>query len=110
MNKQLVGSCSDAATELCLSPLATLALRVALMILTRITFGTSARSLKVCIDSNSVIIGVSRLRRSSSNRSKGTGCTAVAASGSTATTPLETKPLHADASSYLDQLGNGSQP
>lgn len=86
ITKQMDGSCGDAAMALGLSPLATLALRVSLMILTRITFGTEDRCLKVVIGSSNASIRVSRLRRSSSSQKRATSCTDVPPSGYTATT------------------------
>lgn len=110
MNRLLDGSCGDAAIALGLSPLATLALRVSLMILRRIPFGNADRSLKVSISSTSLSIRVSRPRRSGSRRNREIECMAEAGFISTATTPLETAPPVEDASSYLEMLGNGSRP
>ncbi|MCY1672613.1 hypothetical protein OVA07_16570 [Novosphingobium sp. SL115] len=87
MNKHLEGSCGDAAIALGLSPLATLALRVSLMILTRIIYVKEGQSLAVNIGYASASIRVSKVRRSSSTRSRKTKCTDEAGSGSMATTP-----------------------
>lgn len=90
MNRELDGSCSAAAAALSLSPWATLALRLALMILTKITFGQEGRCLKVSIGSNYASIRVSRIRRSSSSQTRKTGCGADQTSGFTATIEPET--------------------
>lgn len=84
-NKQLDGSCSSVAQALGLSPLGTLALRVALMILIRITFPTEGRSLKVSIDSRSARMRVSSPRRSSARRNREIECMEEAGFGSTGT-------------------------
>jgi hypothetical protein len=109
-SKRQDGSCADVATALNLSPWATLALRVSLMILTRITWLDEGRSLKVTIGPKSCRIRVSRHRQSPSIRSRETQCLEEAGFLSTGTIPVETAPLPADASSYLASLGNGLQP
>lgn len=92
MNKLLDGSCTEAATALQLSVWGTLALRLALMILSRIICVPSDRCLKVVMSSENVSIRVSRRLPSRSRRKQATECTAAPASGSTATTPNETNP------------------
>lgn len=110
MNKLVDGSCTSAASQLDLSLWGTLALRASLMILRRITFGNGDRCLKVSIDSSFVVIRVSKRRRSSSTQARETECMGEAGFGFTGTTRLKTKPLPADASSFLEQFGNGFQP
>lgn len=83
MNKQLEGSCSEAAMALGLSPLATLALRVSLMILRRIVSVPKDRCLKVDIRSSKLTIRVSRVRVSTSSRTKKTKCAGAPVSSST---------------------------
>lgn len=90
MKPVLEGSCRNAAEALALSPLATLALRLALMILRNIRFGHVDRSLKVVIGSSSVSIRVSRNRLSRSTRSKGQKRSVEPASGFTGTIEPET--------------------
>lgn len=108
--RELDGSCSDAAKALGLSPLATLALRLSLMILTRIAFRNVDRCLKVNIASDSATIRVSRLRRSSSNRNRETACMEEAGFGYTATTLPPTDPPQPDALSYHAERGRSFEP
>lgn len=102
MNRELDGSCASAATALALSPLATLGLRLALMILRRITFGHADRSLKVVIGSSRLTIRVSRARRSGSNRAPKPSRTVEVVSGYTGTTEPETGALPRDVSSSTE--------
>lgn len=99
MNKQLEGSCTAVATTLGLSPLVTLALRVSLMILTRIIYIPEGLCLKVDIGSSKAHIRVSRVRRSTSPPTPATECTGAPASGSTATIATQTAQPQAVASS-----------
>ena len=108
--RELDGSCMDAAKALGLSPLATLALRLSLMILTRIAFRNADRCLKVNIASSSASIRVSRLRRSSSNRNRETACMEEAGFGYTATTPPGTDQPLQDALSFHAQRGKSFEP
>ena len=108
MSKELDGSCTSAATALALSPLATLGLRLALMILRRITFGHADRSLKVVIGSSKLTIRVSRARRSGSNRSPKRTSTDVPASGYTGITEPETGALPRDVSLSTDPPASDS--
>lgn len=110
MSKVLDGSCAQAAQALALSPLATLGLKIALMILRRITFGHADRSLRVTIGSASLTIRVSKPRRSGVSRNREQKCMEEAGFISTGTIPPETAPLPQDVSSYLQQFGNGLQP
>lgn len=98
-SKERDGSCTDAAKALGLSPLATLALRVSLMILSRIIYVPPGRCLKVDIGSSKLSIRVSRVRPSTSSRPPKTKCTDGPVSGYTATTATETALPHPDASS-----------
>lgn len=90
MSKQQDGSCTDAAMALGLSPLATLALRVSLMILSRIISVPPGRCLKVDIGSSKLSIRVSRVRPSTSSPVRKTKCTGAPVSGYMATTATET--------------------
>lgn len=115
MNRALEGStCSAAAESLSLSLWGTLALRVTLMILTRITFGNSDRSLVVTIGSSSASIRVSRTRRSTSSRTRKTACLDELLSGSTATmhasiVPLQADALSSDAQDDLQSIAGSSE-
>ena len=102
MSKLLDGSCSETAKALGLSPWATLALRVSLMILRRITWRNEARYLKVDISLSKISIRVSRSRRSASSLPRKPSCTGEAASGSMAITAISTgaHPLDALSSDY----------
>lgn len=107
-NKQLEGSCGDVATALGLSPIATLALRVSLMILTRIISVPGDRSLAVTIGSSYASIRVLRIRRSTSTRNRKTKCTGEVGSTSTATTRGSTEPPPPGALSSGSMTDNGS--
>ena len=108
--KELQGiSCSKAAELIGLSPFATLALRVSLMILRRLTFGEKDRCLEVDIRSQSLSIRVSRLPRFSSRQTRKTKCSDVLASGSTGTTEEGTGVHLPDASSWGSMTGPTSE-
>lgn len=87
MNRVVEGSCTLLAKKLRLSPLATLALRVSLMILRRITWRDEDLCLKVDISSSKVAMRVSRRRRSVSLPASVPSCTDGPISGYTETTP-----------------------
>lgn len=110
MSKELEGSCSAAATALGLSPLATLAFRLALTILRRITLRNADQSLVVNMSSLKLTIRVSRHRRSTSRRKKETGCTVDPASGSMAITSASTGQPPLAALSSTAPLGSPSAP
>lgn len=107
-SKQLEGSCGDVAMALGLSPIATLALRVSLMILTRIISVPSDRSLAVTIGSSYASIRVLRIRRSTSTRNRKTKCTGEVGSTSTETTRGSTEPPQPGALSSGSMTENGS--
>lgn len=90
-SKLLEGSCAEVARALSLSPLVTLALRVSLMILTRLVPVPKDRSLLVTIGSDFASIRVSRIRRSTSNRMRKTECVDAQGSGYTETTGTVTE-------------------
>lgn len=101
-------SCSEAATALGLSPFATLALRVSLMILRHSISVPKDRSLEVCIGSSKLTMRVSRRRLSSSTRSRKPKCTDVPGSGYTETTTSETVPPPPVASSATGTIADSS--
>ena len=108
MSKAQDISCSEAATALGLSPFATLALRVSLMILRRSISVPKDRCLAVSIGSSKLTIHVSRARPSSSTRSRKPKCTDVPVSGSMETTTSETVPPPPVASSATGMIGDSS--
>lgn len=108
MNNQQGISCSEAATALGLSPFATLALRVSLMILRHTISVPKDRSLEVSIGSSKLTMRVSRRRLSSSTRSRKPKCSDVRASGFTETTTSETAPPRPVASSATGMIADSS--
>lgn len=113
MSKLQDVSCTEAAQALGLSPLATLALRVSLMILRRTISVPEGRCLAVSIVSSKLTISVSRVRRSGSSRTRTMKCSDAPASGFTETTATaidRQAPAVLSSDGTTDRLSNAAYP